>query len=53
MLGRNINTVPEFSQIDPGVWKQQWVVDSQAVGQGQTTLRYLARYVFRVAISNN
>ena len=42
-----------LDQIDPGVWKQEWVVDSQAVGKGQTTLRYLARYVFRVAISNN
>lgn len=42
-----------FSQIDASVWKQEWVVDSQAVGNGQTSLRYLARYVFRVAISNN
>jgi hypothetical protein len=25
----------------------------QAVGEGHTSLRYLARYVFRVAISNN
>ena len=39
--------------IDPSVWRQEWVVDSQAVGNGQTTVRYLARYVFRVAISNN
>ncbi len=35
------------------MWKQQWVIDSQAVGQGQKSLRYLSRYVFRVAISNN
>ncbi len=42
-----------FDQIDPYVWKQQWVVDSQAVGKGQNSLRYLSRYVFRVAISNN
>lgn len=40
-------------KIDPAVWKQQWVIDSQAVGQGQNSLRYLSRYVFRVAISNN
>ena len=39
--------------IDPAVWKQKWVIDSQSVGQGQNSLRYLARYVFRVAISNN
>ena len=42
-----------LDQIDPGVWKQEWVIDSQAVGKGQNSLRYLARYVFRVAISNN
>jgi len=42
-----------FDKIDPRVWKQPWVVDSQAVGKGQNSLRYLSRYVFRVAISNN
>lgn len=42
-----------YDKIDPLVWEQQWVVDSQAVGKGQNSLRYLSRYVFRVAISNN
>lgn len=42
-----------LKKVDPAVWKQQWVVDSQAVGKGQNSLRYLSRYVFRVAISNN
>ena len=42
-----------FDKIDPSVWKQQWVAHSQAVGSGQNCLRYLSRYVFRVAISNN
>ena len=42
-----------LEQIDPAVWSQEWVVDSQAVGNGETSLRYVARYVFRVAISNN
>jgi|GEM_PF-2898020 len=42
-----------LDKIDPAVWKRQWVIDSQAVGQGQNSLRYLSRYVFRVAISNN
>lgn len=40
-------------KIDPSIWKQQWVVDSQPAGKGQNALRYLARYTFRVAISNN
>ena len=42
-----------FSKIDPDLWEQPWVVHSQAVGRGQNCLRYLSRYVFRVAISNN
>ena len=42
-----------LDKIDPNIWKQQWVVDSQAVGKGQNSLRYLSRYAFRVAISNN
>lgn len=42
-----------FKKIDPGIWKQEWVVHSQSAGKGENSLRYLARYVFRVAISNN
>ncbi len=42
-----------FDRIDPAVWSQQWVIDTQAVGFGHHSLRYLSRYVFRVAISNN
>ena len=39
--------------IDPGVWRRDWVVNSQAVGDGRASLRYLAPYVFRVAISDH
>ena len=42
-----------YHQIDPDTWKQKWVVHSQSAGKGKNSLRYLARYVFRVAISNN
>ena len=42
-----------LDKIDPDLWNQEWVAHSQAVGTGQNCLRYLARYVFRVAISNN
>jgi hypothetical protein len=41
-----------FTQIKPGVWKQSWVVHSKPVGSGEKTLAYLARYVYRVALSN-
>ena len=35
------------------VWHQQWVVDVKPVGDGRAALKYLAPYVYRVAISNN
>jgi len=34
------------------VWRQNWVVHCKAVGCGQLALKYLAPYIFRVAISN-
>jgi hypothetical protein len=42
-----------LENIDPAVWKRDWVVHSQAVGDGGTSLKYLATYVFRVAISDH
>lgn len=39
-------------EIDPAVWREAFITDSRAVGDGESTLRYLSRYVFRVAISN-
>ena len=42
-----------LDQIDPSVWKQAWVVHSQAVGDGRRAVKYLAPYVFRVAISDH
>jgi Putative transposase/Phage integrase, N-terminal SAM-like domain len=39
-------------QVDPRVWRQDWVVHSKAVGDGRASLKYLAPYVFRVAISD-
>ncbi len=42
-----------LDQIDPAVWQAGWNVDCQAVGDGRASLRYLAPYVFRVAIGNH
>jgi len=42
-----------FHEVPAAVWRQAWVVHSQAVGNGQAALKYLAPYIFRVAISNN
>lgn len=41
-----------LEQVDPDVWQQPWVVHSQPVGDGRASLKYLAPYVFRVAISD-
>ncbi len=41
-----------FEDIPTEVWQQDWVVHCKAVGNGQTALKYLAPYIFRVAISN-
>ena len=41
-----------IDQIPPEVWTKNWVVNSKAVGDGRKALRYLAPYVYRVAISN-
>jgi Putative transposase/Transposase zinc-binding domain len=38
--------------VDSAAWQRDWVVNSQAAGDGQQSLRYLAPYVFRVAIGN-
>ena len=43
---------PAFAQVPPKVWQQDWVVHCKPVGNGQTALKYLAPYIFRIAISN-
>jgi len=42
-----------FPLVDEQVWKKDWVVHCEPVGRGQHAFRYLAPYIFRVAISNN
>lgn len=37
--------------VPPCVWDPDWVVDCRRVGNGQAALKYLAQYVFRVAIA--
>ena len=39
--------------IAPEVWDKAWNVNCKPVGDGRLALRYLAPYVFRVAISNS
>jgi hypothetical protein len=42
-----------LEQIDPTVWTKDWVVHTEAVGDGRVALKYLAAYVFRVAIGDH
>jgi hypothetical protein len=42
-----------LGQVPTQVWKKKWVANCKAAGQGRQVLNYLARYIFRVAISNS
>jgi len=41
-----------YDLVPKQVWTQDWVCDIKAVGNGQAVLKYLAPYVYRVAISD-
>ncbi len=41
-----------FDQVPAQVWRQDWVTHCKSVGKGGGALKYLAPYIFRVAISN-
>jgi hypothetical protein len=42
-----------FAQVEQRVWRKDWVVHSEPVGSGAAAFKYLAPYIFRVALSNN
>jgi hypothetical protein len=42
-----------LEQVAPSVWEQDWVVHCQPAGDGRESLRYLAPYIFRVAIGDH
>jgi hypothetical protein len=48
-----LRQTPLWGSIPAAVWRQDWVVDCRPVGSGRTALRYLAPYIFRVALSTN
>ena len=39
--------------VDPAVWQRAWTVHIQQIGRGQQAVRYLSRYVYRVALTNH
>lgn len=42
-----------LAEIPKEVWTKSWNINSQAVGSSEASIKYLAPYVFRVAISNH
>jgi hypothetical protein len=42
-----------YHQIPTGVWQKDWVVHSQAGGYGREIIKYIAPYVYRIALTNN
>ena len=39
--------------LPPNIWKTDWVVDLRSVGSGEKTVKYLARYICRVALTDS
>lgn len=48
-----LKKTPLFDLVPAEAWSKDWVVHCKPVGNGEAALKYLATYVFRVAISNN
>ncbi len=42
-----------FTAIPKKVWKTDWVVHIKSVGDGGKALKYLARYIYRVALTDS
>jgi hypothetical protein len=42
-----------FDSVPASVWEKDWVVHCKPVGNGTNALKYLAPYIYRVAITNN
>lgn len=39
--------------VDPTVWKRSWTVHVQQIGRGEHAALYLARYIYKVALTND
>jgi hypothetical protein len=42
-----------FNAVSADVWQKDWVVHCKPVGDGNSALKYLAPYIYRIAITNN
>jgi hypothetical protein len=52
-LRASLRQLPAAASVPAAVWRERWVVDCRPVGSGTSALKYLAPYIFRVALSNN
>jgi len=52
-LRASLQQQPWANALPAAAWQQDWVVDCRPVGTGNAALKYLAPYIFRVALSNN
>jgi Putative transposase/Transposase zinc-binding domain len=48
-----LGQMPGANQVNAHAWVKSWVVDCRPVGNGASALKYLAPYIFRIALSNN
>lgn len=48
-----LNKTDLFEHVPPELWQKDWVVHSKPLKDGQRALKYLAPYLYRVAITNN
>jgi len=48
-----LNKAGLLDNVPPETWQQDWVVHIKSVSNGQAALKYLAPYVYRIAISNS
>jgi hypothetical protein len=51
-LKDKLRSEPFFDSIPDSVWQGRFVVDSEAVGSGESAITYLAPYVVRGAVAN-
>jgi len=52
-LRDELNRLNVLKDVDPDVWNQDFVVNCQAMNSCHESVRYLAPYVFKVALSNS
>src|SRR5881396_3429906 len=48
-----LRQTPWAGQVNARAWAKSWVVDCRPVGSGTSASKYLAPYIFRIALSNN